>query len=302
MNKGIHIGSKDGFLDRFDQNKAELRLLGRGDGAEVMLQKIDAKESFFIKPGEDLELMEFFYLLDGSLELAYNKSKTVLNGGDYFYTNHLVEHVHCTTITDVTLLYFSTQPTFHYISSIIRELLDLANSVEEKDVYTHGHIQRVKDFCIKIAYKMRLSKEKIENIGFAALFHDLGKINIPDEILNKPASLTDEEFDVVKSHSKWGAEMVAKTYFENISDIVMQHHERIDGSGYPKGLKGDEILIEAKIIAVADSFDAMTSQRAYKNVSTPNEAIEELLSLKDIKYDSDVVDAFFEVLKDDGLI
>ena len=243
MDKGIYVGKKESFMDRFVQNNAELRLLGRGDGTEVMLQKIDANESSFIEPGENLELMEFFYILEGTIELVCDESKTILKNGDYFYTHHLKEHIQFIAITNVTLLYFSTQPIFHYISSIIKDLLSLANSVEEKDIYTHGHIQRVKDYGIKIGNKMRLSKEKIENIGFASLFHDLGKLNVPDEILNKPGRLTNEEYEVVKGHSSWGAEMVTTTYFENISEIINQHHERIDGSGYPRGLKYNEILI-----------------------------------------------------------
>lgn len=302
MHKGIHIGKKDSFLDRFVQSTAELRLLGKGDGSEVMLQKIDANVSFFIEPGEDPELMEFFFILNGSLELICDNNKTLLESGDYFYSHHLKEHIQFITKTDSTLLYFSTQPTFHYISSVIKDLLSLANSVEEKDIYTHGHIQRVKDYGIKIGNKMRLSKEKVENIGFASLFHDLGKINVPDEVLNKPARLTYEEFETIKKHPLWGAEMVRKTYFHNISTIIEQHHERNDGSGYPKGLLGDEILIEAKIIAVADSYDAMTSIRSYKDALSPKEAVDELISLKDKHYDSNVVDAFVEVLADENII
>lgn len=302
MDKGLHIGKNDSFLDRFVQNKAELRLLSRGDGAEVMLQKIGANETVMIEPGDNAELMEFFYILDGELEIEDGETKTNLHIGDYFYAHHLMEHIHFITKTNVTLLYFSTQPTFHYISSIVRDLLCLANSVEEKDIYTHGHIQRVKDYGIRIGNKMRLSKEKIENIGFAALFHDLGKINVPDKILNKPGRLTDEEFQTIKNHSQWGAEMVTKTYFQNISEIIEQHHERIDGSGYPKGLMDNDILIEAKIIAVADSYDAMTSERSYKDVLSPREAVDELILLREKQYDSDVVDAFIEVLIEENII
>lgn len=302
MNIGIHIGKKGNFLDRFVQNNAELRLLGKGDGTEVMLQKIKANETVMINPGDNVELMEFFYILDGELELDYDESNTILTSGDYFYTHHLIKHIQFTTSTDVTLLYFSTQPIFHYISSIVKDLLSLANSVQEKDIYTHGHIQRVKDYGIKIGNKMRLSKEKIENIGFAALFHDLGKLNVPDDILNKPDRLTDEEFEVIKRHSSWGAEMVTKTYFQSISEIIMQHHERIDGSGYPKGLKGNEILIEAKIIAVADSYDAMTSERSYRDPLTPKEAVEELIRLREKQYDSGVVDALIAVLTEEKVI
>lgn len=302
MNNGIHISKSNDYLERFVQNAAELRLLGLGDGAEVMLQKINASETVIIEPGDNLELMEFFYILDGELEIEDNESKTVLSGGDYFYTHHLMEHIQFTTITNVSLLYFSTQPIFNYLSSIIKELVTLATSVEEKDIYTHGHIQRVKDYGLKVGSKMKLSKGMIENIGYASLFHDLGKINVPDDILNKPGKLTDDEFALIKRHSIWGAEMVSKTYFQYISEIIEQHHERIDGSGYPKGLKGDEILIEAKIIAVADSYDAMTSNRSYKAVLTPKEAIDELISLKGKHYDPQVVDALFEILSEENII
>lgn len=302
MANGFFIGNKDSFLDRFIQNNAELRLIGKGDGTEVMLQNIKANETVIISPGEYQELMEFFYILDGVLELEYDEVSNTLKSGDYFYAHHLSERIQFITKTDVTLLYFSTQPIFHYISSIVRELIDIASSVEEKDIYTHGHSQRVKDYAIKIGNKMRLSKEKIENIGFAALFHDLGKLNVPDEILNKQGRLSDEEFSLIKSHPAWGAEMVTKTYFKNISEIILQHHERIDGSGYPKGLKDSETMLEAKIIAVADSYDAMTSKRSYRDALAPKVAVEELLSLKGKLYDSAVVDALVEVLTEENII
>lgn len=299
---GIHIGKKGSFLDNSVQNSGELRLLGKGDGSEVMLQKVNANETVMIVPGDHIELMEFFYILEGQLELDYGDSKTILKSGDHFYTHHLNDHIQFITLTDVTLLYFSTQPVFHFLSATIKELMVLANSVEEKDIYTHGHIQRVKDYGLKIGNKMRLSKEKIENIGFAALFHDMGKVNVPDEVLNKPDKLTNEEFDLIKEHSAWGAELVSSTYFESLSKIIRQHHERLDGSGYPDGLKDEEILIEAKIIAVADAYDAMTSDRAYRKGITPQAAMDELERLKDIHYDPEVVDAFIEVLKDENTL
>lgn len=298
MKNEIYIGKKGSYKEKYVQNSAELSLLGKGDGAEVMLQKVNANETVFIEPGENSELMEFFYILEGELELEKNGSKIILDNGDYFYAHNLNEYVQFHTITDVTLLYFSTQPIFHYLSSTIKELVELANRVEEKDIYTHGHIQRVKDYSIKIGNMMRLSKEKIENIGFSALFHDIGKINIPDEILNKSGQLTAEEFELIKKHPSWGAEIVSSTYFEKLSEIIRQHHERIDGSGYPDNLKDKEILIEAKIIAVADSYDAMTSDRIYRKGISPIMAVKELKSLKGIHYDEKVVDALIEVLKE----
>lgn len=302
MQKDFYIGKRDTFKEKFTQKSGQLSLLGKGDGAEVMIQEINANETVFIDPGEHSDVMEFFYILHGKLKIDKNKSNIVLSSDDYFYVHHLDEHVQFHTITDVKLLYFSTQPIFHYLSSTIKELLELANIVEEKDINTHGHISRVKDYGLKIGNKMRLSKETIENIGFAALFHDIGKINVPDEILKKPGKLSDEEFDIMKNHSMWGAEIVSKTYLEKLSEIIRQHHERIDGSGYPDKISEQKISIEAKVIAVADSYDAMTSDRPYRDGLTPATAIEELISLKDIQYDAKVVDALIEVLTDDGVL
>jgi HD-GYP domain-containing protein (c-di-GMP phosphodiesterase class II) len=302
MQKRLYIGKKHTFKEKFNQKFANLSLLGKGDGAEVMIQEVDANEIVFIEPAEYSDVMEFFYILDGKLEIEKNKTKVSLSKDDYFYVHHLDEHVQFQTITDVKLLYFSTQPVFHYLSSTIKELTELAKIVEEKDIYTHGHTSRVKDYALKIGNKMRLSKEIIENIGFASLFHDIGKINVPDEILKKTGKLTDEEFEIMENHSAWGAEVVSKTYYEKLSEIIRQHHERNDGSGYPNNITDEEILIEAKVIAVADSYDAMTSDRPYRKAMTPSVAAEELISLKGSKYEGAVVEALIQVLKDDGVL
>lgn len=302
MQNGAHIGKKNTYKEKFVQSSAHLSLIAKGDGAEVMIQEINADQTVFVEPGEYSDVMEFFYILDGQLKIYEDKLEVVLGRDDYFYVHHLDDHIQFHTITAVKLLYFSTQPVFHYLSSTIKELIELANIVEEKDIYTHGHIRRVKNYALKIGNKMRLSKEMIENIGFASLFHDIGKINVPDEILKKPGKLTDEEYEIMKNHPFWGAEIVSKTYFEKLSEIIRQHHERVDGSGYPDRIKDEEISIEAKVIAVADSYDAMTSDRPYRAGLSPTVAIEELISLKGSQYDGEVVDALYEVLIDDGLI
>ncbi len=302
MEINLYIGKKNTFKEKSIQSSAALSLIGKGDGSEVMIQEINKNEIVFIEPGETSDVMEFFYILDGELEIERKGSKILLDKDDYFYVHHLDEHVQFQTITNIRLLYFSTQPVFHYLSSSIKELVELSKIVENKDIYTHGHISRVKDYSLKIGNKLRLSKEKIENIGFAALFHDIGKINVPDEILKKPGKLTDEEYEIMKKHPVWGAEIVTKTYFEKLSEIIRQHHERIDGSGYPDKIKGDNICIGAKVIAIADSYDAMTSDRPYRTALCSKVAIEELISLKDIYYDGKVVDALIQVLKDEGAI
>ena len=302
MKDGLHVGIHNEYLERIVKKSTELRLLGRGDGSEVMLQNIRANETVFIQPSDGDETLEFFYILDGEIEMEDNDGISSLIKGDYFYTHDLKENVQFKTISDVTLLYLSTQPQFAYISTTMKDLTDLAKRVEDKDSYTFSHNVRVKDYGVKIGNRLKLSKEKNENLVFACLIHDIGKINIPDEILNKPGKLTNEEYDCIKKHPTDGANLVKETYYEKIAEIIDQHHERIDGSGYPNGLKGDEILIEAKIIAVSDTYDAMTTDRPYRKGLTPQASVDELRSLRGIHYDADIVDALVDILKEEGII
>ncbi|EMF45950.1 metal dependent phosphohydrolase [Planococcus halocryophilus Or1] len=147
---------------------------------------------------------------------------------------------------------------------------------------------------------MKLRKEQTEGLLLASILHDIGKINIPEEILRKPGKLTNEEFDLMKTHPGEGAAMIRETPYADIADIIEQHHERVNGRGYPFGLKGDEILIEAKIIGVCDTFDAMTEDRAYRGAFSAEYAMAEINSLIGIQYDEEVVKAFEQVLKEEG--
>lgn len=297
MTKGFHVGKKDTYLENFVQNAGELQLLGMGDGAEIMIQLIRSDSTVFIEPGDDSELMEFFYILEGEIELV--DSGKHLKQGDYFYSHLLTEPIEIKTITDTKLLYFVTQPVFRHLSKTIRELMVLSDKVEEKDTYTHSHTNIVKDYAIKLGNKLGLSKEKIQNIGLAAMFHDIGKIDIPDEILKKPGKLTDEEFDLIKEHPDIGAAMLRETYYEDLADIILQHHERIDGSGYPQALKGEEILIEAQVIGMADSYHAMASDRPYRKALSTEYIIEELTELRGKLYGEKIVDAMIEIIHEE---
>ncbi|MFD1861600.1 HD-GYP domain-containing protein [Planococcus chinensis] len=171
-----------------------------------------------------------------------------------------------------------------------------------KDRYTFKHSSRVSKYAVKTATKMGLERARIHNLFIASILHDIGKINIPEEVLKKPAKLTDEEFALVKKHPGDGAEMLRQTAYADLADIVEQHHERVNGRGYPFGLKDEEILTEAKIIGVCDTFDAMTEDRAYRKAFTAEYAMNELKQLAGIQYDSAVVEAFEQVLLEEGKI
>ena len=141
----------------------------------------------------------------------------------------------------------------------------------------------------------------IENIRMAALLHDVGKIGIPENILNKPGRLSDDEYEIVKAHPNYGYKILGNIEELNrVKDIIRFHHERVDGNGYPHNLKGFLIPMEARIIAVADTFDAITSDRAYRKGMSVKEALEELERVKGQQLDENVVEAFIECTKEDG--
>jgi len=185
--------------------------------------------------------------------------------------------------------------------SIETLIFTMARISEPKDPYTAGHQKRVSQLATTIAKKIRLSEDKIESIKFASLIHDIGKVAIPGEILTKPTKLTEAEFALIKEHPRTCYNIIKKIHLPwGIADIVWQHHERLDGSGYPKGLKGNEILLEAKILGVADVVEAMSSYRPYRPSLGIGKALKEISKNKRKLYDSDIVDACVKLFKEEG--
>ncbi|MDP4795700.1 MAG: HD-GYP domain-containing protein, partial [Rhodospirillales bacterium] len=165
--------------------------------------------------------------------------------------------------------------------------------------YTSGHQRNAANLAVAIAKKMGLSKDRIEGVRLGASIHDIGKIHIPADILNYPRKLTENEYEIVKAHPQVGYEILESTSFPwPIKEMILQHHERIDGSGYPNGISGDDIIIEAKVLAVADVVDAMTAHRPYRPAFGIEKAIQELQGGRGALYDSSVVDACVELLSD----
>lgn len=292
--RGLFIKESNEAIERVEKMGEVLSLMAKGDGVEIIHQIIKKGVTFSISPGDDSELMEFYYILEGSATMLANGK--VLDKGCYFYVHHLEDIVYFKANEETIMLYVSTQPVFHLLSEEINELTNILKLVEEKDVYTYEHDKRLVDYSIKLGKRINLPEERMDNLYFAALFHDLGKINVPNEILKKPGKLTSEEFEFIKRHPSDGKKIVIKTYLSKIGEIIEQHHERLNGTGYPKGLKANQILLEAKIISVVDSFDAMTSERIYKKLMPVKAAIDELKSLCGIYYDKIIVDNFEQIL------
>ena len=157
-------------------------------------------------------------------------------------------------------------------------------------------------YSMKIGEALKLDKKQLEDLYWAALMHDIGKIIIPIDVLNKTGRLTNSEFDLIKKHPKIGYEIISRSKtLKKISKYVLSHHERWDGKGYPNGLKGDEIPLLSQIISVADSWHAMTSERPYKNKLNKEEGIKELIKYKGTQFSPDIVDVFLKILKNNKI-
>lgn len=207
---------------------------------------------------------------------------------------------------EINALYEETAAMNDELENLINEnnknyletVRSLSSAIEAKDAYTGGHSERVKIYSMGIADILELDSQSLLELEFGSLLHDIGKIGIPEEILNKNAIFNDEEYALIKKHPIIGHDILKEVHFlTNSQRIVLEHHERIDGKGYPQGLKGDDINLLARIVCVADAYDAMTSSRAYRKIPlTKEKAVKEMIDNKGTQFDSIVVDAFLKWL------
>jgi len=174
----------------------------------------------------------------------------------------------------------------------------LTKTVEAKDPYTSGHASRVEEYAVKLARALNLPEKKIENIKTAAILHDIGKIGIEDIILNKPGKLDDFEYSEIQKHPEIGAQIIKDVDFlKEVSGIIKHHHERYDGKGYPEGMKGENIPLEAAILSIADVYDAMTSDRPYRKALNVREAIREIEINAGTQFHPNLAKVFINIIK-----
>ncbi|MFH1022896.1 MAG: HD domain-containing phosphohydrolase [Planctomycetota bacterium] len=177
----------------------------------------------------------------------------------------------------------------------------MSATAEVRDPYTAGHQQRESKLAVAIAKEMCLPAQQVEGIRVAGTLHDIGKIYVPAEILSKPGHLRKNEFNLIKDHSEVGYDLLKDIEFPwPVAQIVLQHHERMDGSGYPQGISGDSIMIEARIMAVADVVESMASHRPYRPAFSTEKALLEIIQKKSILYAPEVVDACVRLFNDKG--
>ncbi|MFN4219692.1 MAG: HD-GYP domain-containing protein [bacterium] len=201
--------------------------------------------------------------------------------------------------------FFDTELQIQSISKMRMDTIEeivirIAISIESKDYYSSYHVKRVANYCKIIADCLGFDSKSIEKIYLASYLHDIGKITVPDSVLLKPGGLTKEEFEIIKKHTTNGAQILANSNNEIIKTaeiIALYHHEKYDGSGYPFGIRGEEIPIEGKIVAIADVFDSITSRRPYREPRTIEEAIYEIKRSVNFHFCPEVVNAFFKSIK-----
>ena len=202
---------------------------------------------------------------------------------------------------------FVARSTYHRYAEMNQAYADTVKSlvaaIEAKDGYTKGHSVRVAEYCVAIARQMGMDDTAVERIEYASLLHDLGKVGVSRRILFKVGKLTSDEFDEIRRHPEVGAHIIDSVPFlEDLVPVILHHHERYDGHGYTGGLAGDDIPLNARIMAVADAYDAMTSRRPYREALSPMHARAELLAGSGTQFDPAVVDAFCVVLGADAAV
>ena len=277
-----------------ESGSGSFRLLFSRSGKELMIGTVNINSDIFFKPFQD-ELFgtrELYYILEGSLKHSDTQSTFSVQSDDFVLTDGLEDVVRFTATEPTTYLYFSGVPIFEDIHSLHNDLFELAVQVEKKDGYTSEHCARLRTLSIKTGVQLGLNDKSLLILNNGAYLHDIGKLKIPLDILQKPGELNDAEWNVIKRHPIFGLEILQGTRFSNAGFVVSQHHERMDGSGYPYGLKGSEIAIESYIVAVADAFDAMTTDRPYRKALSVEHALREIDKFADIHYPRQIVEAF----------
>jgi len=298
-NYGVIIKNAGESIEKVTNHGITLELLASYDGTEVIKQTLQTSSWWALGPEDGWNALEFLFVLSGIVSVNIENEKIDLRPGDYLKSLPIKDVLMIQAKETSELLYITSQPVFHNFSGTVDKIKKIVEEVEEKDGYTKDHCMRIMKLSMALGQKLGLSSHDLYRLNLASYLHDVGKIKIPDHILMKPGNLTEEEWSIIKNHPTYGKEILEETNLPLLVDaakIVEQHHERYDGSGYPKGLKGDEIMIEAAIIAVADSYDAMTSDRVYRKAMSKERVIYEIIQGSGSLYHPDVVQAFLAII------
>ena len=307
--KGLQVRRAKASIETVYSVDGEIRLKLTEPGAELIELSLREGDRLTLVPpteaNRNISLsgrfrqpsIEIYYVLEGSLRSDFLEPQH-LGRGDIIVTRDLQDTTVFDVENDVKIICITTQPTFHEFSEIIRDLMRLAVEVEVKDKGSAEHCARVGRLALAMGRRLGLSDDRLLRLDYGAYLHDLGKVKVPLEILLKPTRLNEDEWKVIKQHPVYGRELIEGTAISDVGPIIEQHHERFDGSGYPHGLSGSDILTESYLVAVADSFDAMTSNRPYHDASSQQYAVAEIKKGSDRFYPREVVEAFLSCVED----
>ena len=295
---GIYQSTLEGKYT--EANLALVKMLGYDSKEELL--KLDIPKRLYLsekdRPNHENRNKPFIIQLkkkEGTTIWAEISSKTIYENGIPKYYQGVVRD-----ITEKIGAEENLKQSYIKIKETLNATIKtISNIVETKDPYTAGHQVRVARLCTAIAEELGFDKKKINAINIAALIHDIGKIGVPASILSKPSRLSGIEFEMVKTHSEIGYNIIKEIDFGfPIAEIIYQHHERLNGSGYPGGLKGSDIMSEAKILAVADTVESMSTHRPYRPALGIDKALKELKEGRGVLYDIDVVDTCIGVFRE----
>ncbi len=264
---------------------------------EVNLYHYKKNSGFSIVSTHHPEAMKTYYIVSG--KCMHLESEKELTTGDLLVVGELEEFNNLYMLEDTHILVHGLNVDSYAMKGAnASKLSEVLSRIQVKDSYTETHCSRVFMLVYKMVIKLGYKGNRIFNIARAARYHDVGKLFIQDDILTKPSQLTSTEYDIMKSHVLLGKELIAEDFSDAIFSIMSEHHERMDGSGYPKGLVGEEISEEGRILAICDSFDAMVTDRVYKRGKSIEEGLAELIELSGLKYDRRLVDVFVQIVNE----
>lgn len=295
--KGFKILTSKESIEFAENTAGQFRLKAFDDGIELFQVDVYAGKSILCQPKDCEKNLNACVVLSGSIQ--HQLTGQILKPGDLYAFMDLSDTHYLSVLEDSTLLMIARRGHFLKKISKLSVFSEQMEKIQQTDHYTGNHCDTTGTLAAQIATRLRLNERQIENVLYAGKIHDVGKIRVPGEILNKPGPLTDEEYDIMKQHTQDGCHIVQnEIQSPAIAQIILDHHERLDGSGYPRGLKAEEISIEAKIIAVTDSYDAMTTDRPYRKAFSRDYAFDELRRFSGSHYEPEVVEALISIVQE----
>lgn len=299
---GIRFNRRTATGEIAAENEPSAELLAKQGDLEVILYRINGESVVWLFPATDPNAIEYFFVHAGGVDLAMDDGLVSLGAGESFSVSGLTTDVPVKMHGDTEILYVTNCPAFEQVQDVDVSLKELLTRINEKDHYTSRHSKAVLQYSLAIYDAMQDRGPDIsrEDLAFAALFHDVGKCFVPVEILQKPDKLEQAELRFILRHPVDSGRMLLPKFGEQIAEIARNHHERLDGTGYPRGLRAEDISLSSQIVAVADAFDAMTSNRGYNIVKTFLEAAEELATLPH-QYDTRITSVLMQLVSSGAL-